>query len=747
MSESGRITTVAPVAAERFAASIGMLLSDLELEQTKKSLKLYFDTNDVRGALLGVDAFYDPKTQKFDRDLFAQRRVLVQSLAAGAWFGPIGMLSPHQAELLTAMRLNFGIEPTRHPETRAKQFWRDVGILADGNELSEKPLWKMRDERLTAFIRRQVGRAETFFKGVQAVSGTWKTRLEFLRTQRLLVFERDPVDLTNVLVAPMFRRVLDCFNRQRPYREKQASNFADAVTLVMLMEQLNDFRANPDRASFPCFYASRVFFEVVHDLKCEAEVEYTTAGGIRTSLLRDSDYFVLRAIFRPNRLAGRKVSYRSDAKLLSPDQLRKVQTRVEEILALRAPLESTALAEKLDFFGRSLVSIVRDLRHLSFFENVWLPFSAKRDAETALKQLERATRVLNSKKFKKGVEHEQKQAQKELEENAKVVRHVKSLWDTLPTAFQVHRLKSASTLRSPRDFMRRTGLFRFAVRPAVYDAVFEIAKPMLLVDAEEQTALATLIGAYGRARADMEQNLDDVEVSSVLLWLVMFDGDVIDLLQMRRRRPLLSLELIYAASCIRSGHSIDEALATVALLQENFLSLRSEHARGEMGVGLAYLLFRVWRRCNQNVVTRAAAKRRLGRTPEEIVASAIHYAARAYKALERGDQAKRAYALNLLLFYTIEAGSTDVDVMHTAAVALLAYQEQEDVWQYRYDDTVARYFVRRAELASSIAGRRTLLDSAAEFARIAKEKEPQDEQVTNTIGLIGIRRATMLLDP
>jgi hypothetical protein len=742
MTEAQQVN-LGPATAQRFAASIGMLLSDLELEQDGTSVKVYFDTGDVSGALLGVDAFYDPQSQEFNRKLFAQRRVLVQSLASGAWFGQIGMLSPHQSELLTAMRLGFGIESSHELQLRATQFFRDVGLLERGDILGEEPLSRLRDQALTNFVRRQVGHAETLFKAIQSVSGNWKTRLESLRRRRILVFERDGVDISTLIATPRFRSILRSFNGRRPFREKQASNFADALTMVILMQQLAEFRRDPERVGFPCFYGSKVFFEVVKDLSCESELEYVTPSGIRTSVLRGSDYFVLRAIFRPHQLQGRKMSYKTEAKLLSPQQLREVQTRVESILALRAPLESTAVAAKLDVFGRSLVSIVRDLRQLSFFENVWLPFSAEEDTGNALKQLKRAARVLNSAHFRKGVEYAQREAQKELQQNVETVRHVKSLWDTLPVVFQVHRLRNVATSRSPKEFIRRTGLFRFAVRPTSYDTLFELAKPILEGSSDEKTAVATLIGTYGRARSLAEENLDDIEVSSALLWLVKIDTDVVELLQ-GHRPALLSLDLIYAASCVRSGLSLEDGLTTLSRMQKKIANLRSEHARGEMGVGLAYVSFHLWRRCKQDSSARAVSKKKLGQSPDEIVAAAIKYAQDAYIALEKWDQAKRVYALNLYLFYMIEAGSDDVSIMQKAALALMASQDQEDVWQYRYDDTIARYFLRLAELETHIEERRSLLESASEFARMAKEKEPEDEQVINTVALIGMRRAPLL---
>ena len=61
------------------------------------------------------------------------------------------------------------------------------------------------------------------------------------------------------------------------------------------------------------------------------------------------------------------------------------------------------------------------------------------------------------------------------------------------------------------------------------------------------------------------------------------------------------------------------------------------------------------------------------------------------------DPAKKAYATNLYLYYVTEAGSNEeFNAMMQVANQLSSYQTHPGVWQYRFEDTLARYFHRRS---------------------------------------------------
>src|SRR5258706_295494 len=80
----------------------------------------------------------------------------------------------------------------------------------------------------------------------------------------------------------------------------------------------------------------------------------------------------------------------------------------------------------------------------------------------------------------------------------------------------------------------------------------------------------------------------------------------------------------------------------------------------------------------------------------------ITYAKSAYDLLSNDHKAKKAYALNQYLYYLVEGGGDDrKKEMFDAARTLLLAEVGRKTWQYRFDDTMARYFHRLACAAKS----------------------------------------------
>src|SRR5258706_5518737 len=91
-----------------FFKNLEWQLEDLAVEEQGRSVELFFDTNDVTVAALGMDAYYNEQGA-FLAEGFKEERALVRCLLASGWLGEIRMLSPHQAEFLSLLNIDFGV--------------------------------------------------------------------------------------------------------------------------------------------------------------------------------------------------------------------------------------------------------------------------------------------------------------------------------------------------------------------------------------------------------------------------------------------------------------------------------------------------------------------------------------------------------------------------------------------------------------------------------------------------------------
>lgn len=96
-----------------------------------------------------------------------------------------------------------------------------------------------------------------------------------------------------------------------------------------------------------------------------------------------------------------------------------------------------------------------------------------------------------------------------------------------------------------------------------------------------------------------------------------------------------------------------------------------------------------------------------------LVTSAISYAKQAYNSAQ-SDVALQVYALNQQLYYIVEGGNLErFKEASGLADELLIHISNADVWSFRYDDTLARYFHRLSVLSKTRAEAAELLDLAA----------------------------------
>jgi hypothetical protein len=109
-----------------FLDNLELQIDDIILDREGVAVDLYWDTADVRDAVLGMAAYYDKGM--FSPEAFDDRTALVRSLLSAGWLGPVRMLHPHQAEFLNLIDLEFGIGPTGPPSGGVQQFLLDIGF-------------------------------------------------------------------------------------------------------------------------------------------------------------------------------------------------------------------------------------------------------------------------------------------------------------------------------------------------------------------------------------------------------------------------------------------------------------------------------------------------------------------------------------------------------------------------------------------------------------------------------------------
>jgi hypothetical protein len=170
-----------------------------------------------------------------------------------------------------------------------------------------------------------------------------------------------------------------------------------------------------------------------------------------------------------------------------------------------------------------------------------------------------------------------------------------------------------------------------------------------------------------------------------------------------------------------------------SLAQEFSQAANDKDKRTGLAVGLAYLNFHLRGLLGFSPAWRPQAESPPKESPEvgdRLLSEAISYTSQAYKTSREVDMQKHVYALNQYLYYLVEgAGDGESDRIKTLANQLGNFKNQPNLWQYRFDDTLARHFHRLAMSVKESKRKLELMDMAKRHIESASLGPYKDETV------------------
>ena len=564
-----------------FDTQLHLQIRDEEIERGGGSLVTYFDTSDVRDAVLGLQAFF-ALDKTFDLALFRPRRVLVRCLATSGWLAKFEMLPPHQSEFLSLLNLDFGFGKDSGwvSTERVQEFMNRLGLREILDE-ARVSLTKLNKGELVGFVKRRALSAETLFRALQcARGGNWVVRLASLRKRGLIGIGPSGVDYGEVIASKHFGALRDAFNHRRP--DKAVNNFADAAALSILLLQVEAFSRGLSKC-LPRLFDSRGTFREVLD---------GVGHGIPDSLVESvqgADYFIFRAAFRPPVDVGRS-SEEGGSRL---DDLLSLRGQIQEILGAQSKLTAEDV-DNIKVSGRPLTKVIDDLQRLSFLENVWLPFHAETDVEAMVKELDDLARQESTRTFKDGLEAAIKEVKEAIRLNVLEYQRLDSLWRELERGFQ--RIRARVSARGKMiDVFRDFALLRFSFPRSTRQAIVNVVEGLLAEGEQVQRdARVSVIDAFFKGRKD-RGDVDTLALAASVLWIAELDSYVEVLLGGNSRLPHFSLQIVYAASIFRRRIGIGIGRTLLSSLESLYRETQDRRQKAELAVGIAYLKYHYWR--------------------------------------------------------------------------------------------------------------------------------------------------------
>lgn len=703
-----------------FVKNVDLQLDDLKQQGANVEIRFYWDTEHVMRAVLGMADFYDDG--KFRKSDFDETKTLVISLAAANWFGPIHLLPPHRAEFYSSFKSDFGIGDAETPVGGAQRFFRDCELT--NMSFLEEFRRKSADER-TGAVKQFVGKADQLFKAVNYASGNWKSRLVWMYKSGLLKLEAtDEIDYSELFEDPTFIQARDFFDRRRPPQTSGMNNFTDATAVCLLLRQITAFNNLRERV-LPRFFETSGLFRQALSHVAEKSTENPT------DILRDADYYLFRAMFKPPKELvqdGRHDKFISSL-IAARD---KVKNNLGE--SDRSTSITTELLDEIDVEGIRLRDVIDDLQRYSFLERVWLPYAHSAVSEIAdqyVRRIVEATNEVTSDEvFDTTVMSTLDRLDRSLEGHVRQFRQISDLFQEFETHISRFQNDVGVVPVEIFDVFKARGLLRFGIPNSYHSQIKGIVKIFLR---GEQERVKAMISKLCRMHREVEPRTDDVAIRATMLgvfWVLGMHERIKRLSKEEPGEPSWLLSLMAASAIERE--EFFAAIRWIEEIEKQHNESEDRFARSVGAIRLAYLYFHLWRDGGGAIAWRHHTPRARAYPVERLnlwIHLSIQFAKEAYSALHR-SATEEAYALNQYLYYVTEGGDDEMFRGITKiAGKLVQYKADPTVWQYRYDDTLARYFHRQSTRTSTFEDKRGLLYQAKTHIRDAVRDSYGDREV------------------
>ncbi|MCP4601464.1 MAG: hypothetical protein GY847_13260 [Proteobacteria bacterium] len=727
--------------AEWFLGNLDLLIEDLDFEDNGVEVCLFFDTVDVSYGLLGLHSYeYDPVKGYEAQPHFSHPRILIQCLMAAGWLRPIEMLLPHQAEFLQGLNMDFGVgSHTTQSERHVIQFLDALG-MSKGTVEEEIPLRSFSDKELLQYVRKRAGRAVDVFKAIESIKETWPARLVEWRKKDVLrlagsVFEK--TDYREFVGRRPFVCTRQTMEELRPRR--YTANYSDAMAVALLADGMKSFKEGRSKRLPRFFVSTRIWKKVFEDPEVLARMSYENLAGDQSSVHRQPEYFLFRALFLSN-TSSAECSGRPETLFGSPSELRELRKEIGGILRARKPFEADALRD-IRIGNRKLDDLIDEIENFSFFENVWLPFSARNEAQKALRYLDHGSRQLAGKRFGRAVQRAILETKEELSANVEGYERFLGLWKTLQAKAIDFCDQIGETVADEGLVCRDLGLLRFGFPIEIGESIREVVAHFLRGRREAVTeALGRTIQAIsGASRHDSDQERN-MAIAAAVLWVLRMDKQIIEMMGANIDTARFSLQILAAAAMLRSQRQVERAKQITERLTRLWKKSDDEVVKGQLSCGLGYLFFRLWRAAGGKVLWREGPDpdvKLYGFDPKDFGREAIKYAESGC-GCDAIRPLLKVYALNQYLYYMVETTEPEIyeEEMNSATRKLLNYRGDPDLWGYRYNDTLARRCHRLATKARDSTGWKAFMRDALRFSEAAVAASNGDDEVFNYKALL-----------
>ncbi len=650
------------------------------IEEEKYSKLLFFDAFDTIKMLKGIEGYFsDGKddTQDFDKIYFESKRCFILNLAIAECFSStkskISLLPTHLAEFYHNVESLFGRATEFGSDDRIQkieQIFQEHKIAFKTDSFSKLQSEEQKREFLNKFIKE----SRTIFKLLSPYNLSNKNeRIKYLFKHPKIIHIypiSDPAKISNAINTETFDLLLEEINNIRPSNSGETRNrrrnINDAIALAFLANLVSEFNKNPS-LELPILYETQGgFFDRVIKGSGMKDLFMVKIGYSSNYVVRDSQYFLLKSCYRDN--------------IEQWKELLKEATKIDLIEEEIAKYIEIDFIQKKLLKNKTLSQIGEISKKITPILDVVRDKNINREIEKIKKEIIRA---INNLKLL-------------FIEANKIGRALDSLLQVLG--------KEIKTWNIIDDF----GVFRFSFGENINAVIEDIVSRMIenrgqqgMRQAEIVSFADVLMNKHNHYKQKgISSNIDLLKIKIGVLWILQQYDQIIKLLKNEKGMKDCSIYFAEGASYLNcsSKYSIEKIADILLELQK--LNYNNVYSSVERQIARAYLSFHVFE-TEKGIFTKTNGEKF---DPEYSYAmDSIKYAEAAYNIVRKKNEQKKdfdsvkkeVYCENLKYYYIIEAGDKKqfelIDIS-----SFLDKSRDAGIWQYRYYDTIARYYHRKS---------------------------------------------------
>lgn len=758
-----------------FNENLQLQVEDIELERRGKIIVHYFDTADVQGALLGMQDLYHERYGRVElnKTEFDGKRILIRSLLSSKRLGQVRLLPPHQDELISKLKRKFKHWTRSQWKEKVGDFISKVGLSPD--RYLSPPTWAD-PKTLASLLEEDMEQAEKLFKVFQNLL-PWHRRLGIWQRNELIHFEATKIDPA-LLVSPDFALLVRKLNMMPERKDLYINNFTDALAWTYLVYLVKQFNSESSHL-VPRFYSPASKFSLQSILKppsddrrsgekekalletLSANLECKSAIG-SLSVVRDDDYYLFKVAFRSYSFSASSNgsvndNADKDEKLINLyNQLKKLipsndsAENKEEL-----PVESF---NKLSYEGKPILEFITELQQLTFFKSDWLKddmyqhlWQALNDVHEYLAAVDQMKETLQHQNYQEAVRLVIGDIEGKLEEKVQAFSLIPTFWKQLNNEIKNLQSRIYRESSAVDDYYRDFGLLRYSFPKEVRSKVKELLNGLCSGDEDErENSYVEFIEIYLGARFYERKDDTALMVATAILIALRMYRDVFELLR-ENELSHFSLKIAYAEllfnpgridnncdqdRCWQKGRNIIEELR-----QLQASNLIPPQQAAEVCAGLAYLYYHAWLFQNNDALWRLPSDQHstASKRWQDLIDSAITFASRAHTLLDNNSLQLKVYALNEYVFFLVEGGAEGRLAEIKANAELLAkYKREAHLWQFRCDDTLARFYHRLAVYARTQEEWEEHTNHALRLVDEARQRSDNDSEIESYYEILKI---------